>query len=82
MEVEKSSRAPIAFCQSCRAALLTILVFVYPAMAVVTVAAFLEYQREILAAVSWCLPAVGILALVRWLNRRDAPTSKGTRRRP
>jgi len=82
MDVEKSSRAPIAFRQSCRAALLTILVLIYPAIAFATVATFLEYQRELFAGARWCLPAVAILALVRWLNRRDAPTCKATSRRP
>ena len=45
-----------------------------PAIAVVVV-----FYREIRDAAIWCLPAAAILALVRWLNRRDAPRTAKNR---
>ncbi len=68
MDVEKSSQAPFAFRQSCRAALLTVLVVLSP------VALFgLLFDRTIRMAAGSVLSAFAILQLVRWLNRRDSP---------
>lgn len=70
IDVEKSSRAPIAFRQSCRAALYTIVVLVSP---FIGIAAIVAFYREMRVTAACCCSAAAILVLVRWLNLRDSP---------
>jgi hypothetical protein len=73
MDIEKSSRAPIAFRQSCRAALYTILVLISPFIGILAIAAIVAFYRELRMMAGCCFSAAAILALVRWLNRREVP---------
>jgi hypothetical protein len=73
MDVEKSSRAPIAFRQSCHAALYTTLVLISPFIGILAIAAIVAFYRELRMIAACCFSAAAILALVRWLNRRDVP---------
>ncbi len=80
MDVEQSNRAPVAFRQSCRAALDTIILMTSPITAFVAIAAVVAFYRELRMAAAWCLSAIAVLALVRWLNHRDVPRDDRYRR--
>jgi hypothetical protein len=73
MDVEQSNRAPIAFRETCRAALYTILVLASPFLGLLAILVIVELHRELRMIAACCISAAGILALVRWINRRDAP---------
>ncbi len=73
MDVEQSNRAPVAFRESCRAALYTILLLTSPitlSFAILLFAGIVDRWRSELAC---CIAAGAILGLVRWLNHREAP---------
>jgi hypothetical protein len=73
MDVEKSSRAPIAFRQSCRAAFLTILVISSPVTVPTVALGYLSLDRAIQTFVGVGLAGCAIFSVVRWLNRRHDP---------
>jgi hypothetical protein len=72
MDVEKSSRAPIAFRESCRAAAYTVLLMLAPfAITGVITVMFLDEMARFTGGC--CIAAFAILRFVRWTNRRDDP---------
>jgi len=73
MDVERSSRAPRAFRESCLAALYTLLTILsLPACAALVYVLF-KADANLRAVVGCCVAAVAIFAIIRRVNRRDDP---------
>jgi hypothetical protein len=72
MDVEQSSRAPVAFRQTCRAAALTLGLFFGPPFCVIFAIAFGE-SPLVRGVVGICFGAYALRLLVRRINRHDDP---------
>ena len=71
-DVEQSSRAPVAFRQTCRAAAMTLGLFFGPPLCVIFAVAFGE-SPLVRGAVGICLGAYTLRMFVLWINRHDDP---------
>jgi len=76
MDVERSNQMPVAFRESSRAGLYTILIISSPLTIIIAAAAFLALNRTERLLLGTCLAAFGIRFLVRRINRRDDPRVK------